>query len=242
MKIQKLIRFYSLFVFIFMSFRLPAAQNNLINQADSLFEQKQFTESFELYHQIYHEQQMASPQMLLKMAFIKEGLNDHMLALYYLIKYYQLTYDEDVLQKIASLAEENELYGYEYDDFTFFMNFYQKYRSIIIYLFLFLSLVFLIITLLVKVYRKRLSINLLILCMVMLVGYAITLNVDPQGNYLIVEKRNSPLMSGPSSASNVYSFLEKGHRLEISGQKDNWFKVHWNNRDLFIKKENVIRL
>jgi uncharacterized protein YgiM (DUF1202 family) len=68
---------------------MRAAETRELVKADSLFEQKKYTESFDLYEQILDEEQLASPKMLLKMAFIKEGLGDYSRALYFLNVYYQ---------------------------------------------------------------------------------------------------------------------------------------------------------
>jgi hypothetical protein len=52
--------------------------------------------------------------MLLKMAFVKEGLGDYSNALYYLNLYYLKTYDKKVLKKMENLAERyHKLEGYE---------------------------------------------------------------------------------------------------------------------------------
>ena len=61
--------------------------------ADSLFEARKYTESFKIYQEI-HGQNQGSPSMLLKMAFIKEGLDDYPAALYYLNQYYLFTSNE----------------------------------------------------------------------------------------------------------------------------------------------------
>jgi hypothetical protein len=96
--------------------------------ADSLFAQKKYTQSFELYHDIQKSDKKTSSAMLLKMAFIKEGLGDYTNALYYLNLYYLKTYNKRVLKKMENLAEQNKLAGYNYDDAEFFLNLYHQYQ------------------------------------------------------------------------------------------------------------------
>ena len=60
--------------------------------------------------------------MLLKIAYIKEGLGDITSAQYYLNEYYLATSNEQALQKMEDLAEANDLKGYQHNDITFFFN------------------------------------------------------------------------------------------------------------------------
>ena len=57
------------------------AQNSLLNTADSLFSQQKYTEALNLYEEIYTSGR-ASSAMLLKMAFIQDGLNNYADALF----------------------------------------------------------------------------------------------------------------------------------------------------------------
>ena len=102
--------------------------NDRLETADSLFTSAMYTEAFDLYYEIYEEEDIASPAMLLRMAFIKEGLNDYVQALYFLKQYQEITGDREVLDKMQEIAEANALYGYEYDDQDFIMGLLSKYR------------------------------------------------------------------------------------------------------------------
>ncbi|MGB3465691.1 MAG: hypothetical protein WBA74_10490, partial [Cyclobacteriaceae bacterium] len=70
------------FSFCALSHSVLADPGDRLTTADSLFQAKKYTESFELYEQIIVEDMAYSPAMLLKMAFIKEGLGDYSNALY----------------------------------------------------------------------------------------------------------------------------------------------------------------
>ena len=89
--------------------------NYLLSNADSLYLKKQYTQSFELYQSLYTDGRY-SPAMLLKMAYIQEGLGHVSLSLYYLNLYYLASGDSQVLNKLQELASKNKLEGYEYSE------------------------------------------------------------------------------------------------------------------------------
>src|SRR5688572_32178846 len=83
-----------------------------LQQADSLYEKKQYTQSLEHYQAIL-ERKEYTPSMLLKMAYIEEGLGRVGQALYYLDLYYLATNDKFVLEKMEELSTKFNLKGYE---------------------------------------------------------------------------------------------------------------------------------
>src|SRR6188768_765420 len=87
----------------------PSAQ--ITKAADSLFHARHYSQSFELYRAIL-DQHYYSPSMLLKMAYIQEGLGHLGRSLYYLNLYYQATDDKQALYKMEDIAEKNKLEGY----------------------------------------------------------------------------------------------------------------------------------
>jgi len=80
---------------VLLTFTNVLAQENEkdIELADSLFNQQKYTQSFEIYNRILKTDNLTSPAMLLKMAYIKEGLGDYSNALYYLNLYYLQTHN-----------------------------------------------------------------------------------------------------------------------------------------------------
>ena len=107
--------------------------SNEIELADSLFTQRKYTQSFEIYDKILKSENMTSPAMLLKMAYIREGLGDFSNALYYLNLYYLQTHNKRALRKMEDLAKSYNLQGYKYTDTEFFMNVFYRYYSAIFY-------------------------------------------------------------------------------------------------------------
>jgi membrane associated rhomboid family serine protease len=88
------------------------ANQTLLNRADSLYNQKKFSEAREVYFQLY-QQGFASPATLLKMALVHEGLGETGQALYFLSAYYRETEDAKAYEKILTLANARGVKGYE---------------------------------------------------------------------------------------------------------------------------------
>ena len=121
-----------------------------LSQADSLFGERKYTESLDIYESITAEDRKASPAMLLRMAYIYEGLGRTSQALISLDNYYRLTSDKKVLTKMTELADQNNLEGYKTSDLDYILNFYDKFR----YLFVLGILAFALL-ILSMMYRKR---------------------------------------------------------------------------------------
>src|SRR5689334_2250894 len=81
----------------FFNYQVVEAQSQQIQQADSLFRSKQYTQSLEVYQAMFKERKY-SPAMLLKMAYIQEGLGKIGQTLYYLKLYHLATDDEQALR------------------------------------------------------------------------------------------------------------------------------------------------
>ncbi len=206
--------------------------------ADSLFEANKYTESFEVYNTVL-EQGDYTPGMLLKMAFIKEGLGDVSGAMYFLNQYYNLTSNKKVLAKLEEIARENQLTGYDFNDVDFFINIYNRYRLQLMGLMIAISLVLFGLILLQKGKTGKrpttpgiayiLSLGLIFY----LLNYGISFDkgiiVDPQ----------TYLMSGPSGGADVIGIIKKGHRVDILGKEGIWIKIKWDNQEVYIRENKI---
>ena len=228
---------------IFLPFQVVIAiaqpANPLLEKADSLFSNQQFTQSFDLYDSIYNYQGEASPAMLLKMAYIKEGLNDVTTAQYYLNEYYLATSNEQALQKMEDLADANDLSGYQHNDITFFFNLYYKnYNWLVIGL-----ITICVILLSVIIYqRKKFKIapwtNGFFL-LLLLGGLFVLVNFGKDYNRGVIIKNNSFIMAAPSSAAELVDVISKGHKVIVNGEKDVWYKIEWQDQEGYVKAKNV---
>ena len=217
----------------FFSQAQPSKQ--ITTAADSLFQARQYSQSFELYKAIL-DQDYYSPSILLKMAYIQEGLGHLGRSLYYLNLYYIATNDKQALYKMEEVAEKNKLEGYTSTEASRLFNVlkenYTRITTILgaLIIFLFTLLLY---------YRFRLhqrpyftAFLLLIVSGVLFLHINFTLH-NSRG---IVTDSSAYLMSGPSAGASVVSVVGEGHQLEITGQEDVWLKVRWMDKDVYVSK------
>ena len=220
-------------------FSFAQVDQELLRKADSLFKEQQFTQSFELYDSMYAFQEEASPAMLLKMAYIKEGLNDITAAQYYLNEYYLVTKNEQALQKMEDLAKANNLSGYEHDDITFlFSLYYQNYNWLVLGV-----IVLCLIMLALIIFQKRRFkmtpwLNGFFL-VVLLAGLFVLVNFGRDYNRGVIIRNNTYIMTAPSSGADLVDVIEKGHKVVVEGKKDVWYKIEWEGQVAYIKAKNV---
>ncbi len=207
--------------------------------ADSLFKAKRYTQSFDLYESILREDRKSSPAMLLKMAYIREGLNNPADALYYLNLYYLKTSDKDVLEKMEKLAGDKGLRGYEFNDFEFFKTiFYRYYQYLIIFLFA-LALLLLALAYHQKFKKHNRPVLPAAGMVVVLILLFYTLNFGLKYDRGIIMEDRTYLMQGPSAGAEVLTIVNKGHRLEIDGEEDVWIRTKWDNRTVYVKNNKL---
>lgn len=241
-------RNFKILIFIFLGllyFQEPSYSQEVTNDlkiADSLFQKKLYTQSLTLYEKIVREEQVASPAMLLKMAFIYESLEDLGKALYTLNNYYELTSDKKVLVKMNEMAQQNNLEGYDTNDFNLFLKFFDENRNYFVLAFFALSV--LILSMILKRKKKleenSLGLTIGLVFSLLLTTYLINFSqLAPKG---IITSANAYLMSGPSAGADLIEITGEGHKVEIVGQKDIWVEIKWKNTRAFIRENNLKEL
>jgi hypothetical protein len=211
-----------------------------LKTADSLFQQKRYTQSLDHYEEILRQHQY-TPAMLLKMAYIHEGLNHIGSSMYYLNLYYIATGDKTVLSKMTELADKYNLEGYETTDSDRFWSFYLQYH-----LYISLALVALLILMLSLVYHTRMKrhqrpIGSFVTLAILAVALAIHTyygTFRPKG---IIADTSTYIMDGPSAGASVIDVVGDGHRVDIIGKKDVWMKIRWEDGIAYVK-ENAVRM
>jgi hypothetical protein len=231
--------FWTTAFFIFIMFKPVKAENvgrDLII-ADSLFEGKKYTESFEVYHSLLTKGYY-SRSMLLKMAFIKEGLGDFTQALYYLDFYAQLTGDVKVLNKMEKIAEEHQLIGYQQTDLDFFLSLLDKFLLYILSLLGAFCLLWIAI-----IYRKKKNglkpVGWGIVLVLNLLALFVLGNYDLKPSRGILMDNHVYLMSAPSSGSQVVEIVSKGHKVEVLKEGDIWTRIRWKNQPVYVRNEKI---
>ena len=216
-----------------------SAQSYSLEKADSLFKQKRYTQSFDIYKSLF-DNKFYTPAMLLKMAFVEEGLNHVANASFYLNLYYRVTQDDAVLTKLKDLAANHRLEGYEFSDGERLYVLYQKHHLLIT-----VALASMIMLLMVAVFIKRLrykssayvSWSLAMVISVMLLAH---LHLGLRQSQAIIARKNTYLMDGPSAGASVIGIVSDGHKVVVKGKHDVWARVQWGNKEVYIKESNLL--
>lgn len=228
---------FALLIFTINGIRAEHVHDEL-RLADSLFSEKKFTQSLERYERLLG-QGYESPAMLLRMAYIEEGLQHYAYALYYLNRYYHLQPDEKVWQKIAALAAQQNVKGYEWTFYEHALTIYQvnRWNWVVVNM-----VIALLLTLLIWFVRnkpvKRFAFFLHSIIIVLLL---VQLNI-PLPRYAIVAQDSIPVMRGPSAGADVLGLIGSGNRLRVVGSADTWVKVRDQNQTGYIRSANLLML
>ena len=209
-----------------------------LNTADSLFQAKRYTQSLEHYDEILRQRQY-TPAMLLKMAYVHEGLNQIGPAMYYLNLYQIATNDESVTAKMDELATKYNLEGYETTDADRFWSFYIDNHFWIT-----LTLAALTILLVSVMYHTRTKLHTRpIASGIAVVALVVVMIVHQQygkeRTRAIIAEATTYVMDGPSAGASVIDVVKDGHRVEVIGKKDVWMKIRWDDEVAYVKEKAV---
>lgn len=207
-----------------------------INQADSLFKKKNYTEAHFFYDSLFNQEKVYTPQMLTKLAFIEEGLGNYSKTLYYL-NYLQFWHPrQDIVLKMDDLAAKHNLSGYTSSDINLLYNYYSNYKTITIGMLIALTALLTSLIVFQKNKNKNTNYGLILLDIVLLGGLFYLANFNPFPQKAIIAKSNSLLMTEPSSASQLVDKVNEGNRVKVLGKKDDWYLVEYNDTTAFVKK------
>ncbi len=231
------IKFSFFIILAFFLFKTPSLSASELNQADSLFAAKKYTEALEIYGNIFQEGQV-SPSMLLKMAFIEEGLENYVEALYYLNLYYVKSGNKKALVKMQEIAQANNLVGYEFTDRDYILNVISKNKLIIQVTLLVFSLILLVY--IIRKFKKNESVRLALSFQVLILAVLLVFNNEMfTTERAIVLNDHTLLRSAPSAAAEPLESIEKGHRVRVLEQSDIWVKIEWNDQSAYLRKGRI---
>lgn len=214
-----------------------AADFSLV-KADSLFAAKQYKEALVIYEHLLYEEDSYSPAMLLKMAFISEGMGDFGQSTKYLSKYYDYNPNPKVITKIKSLTNQTTLYGYEVSDQEKFLKFLLDLKTEITALVVFLGILMLIFAL---VFSKKRQVFFAPAAIFLLLGF-LTNNFLRSPEKAIITGSPTLIMDSPTAAGSLIRKVDVGHRVRIESSVDTWYEVTWNNRRAFIRKDKLSKI
>lgn len=210
-----------------------------LKTADSLFAMAKYTEAESIYKKNYKKDEKNNQYLLLKLAFLAEKTNNYTECLYYLSKLALITPSRRLFEKMDNLAVQQNLSGYEFDDYNYFIIFYRRYGDYIPILLLTLG-AYIVFIMVLKTRRKEPILQFhkvsTIVYLVLLLGIV---NVPSLYKTGIIVNDNTFLREEPSSASGVVELVRKGHKVTIFGSVDHWDRVLWNSRIVYIRKSDL---
>lgn len=235
LKIVKL----SLFLLIFSTAVSAQSNNPMLVRADSLFGQKRYIQSLELYQKLF-ETHRYTPAMLLRMAYVEEGLNNVSRSAYYLNLYYLATQDDDVLVKLEELATKNRLEGYATDETDKMLSFYLTHRELITYILIVLATLTFAIALMQRLKFKNRPAGELVALSIITVLFVLHISQQTLWEKAIISKSNTYVMNGPSAGASVLSIVRDGHRVEVLGKKDVWTKIKLGESEGYVRTSSLL--
>jgi hypothetical protein len=208
-----------------------------LSTADSLFTQRKYTEAFQQYERL-HQQGQVTPAMLLKMAYIKEGLSDFAGALYYLNLHARLTADEETMAKMRRLAERHQLKGYAYNDQEYLVRLLKKYRDEIQWGLLGCCFI-LSVVIFWESHKGRKPAISLFFNLLFLAGLLVLNNgwTDTQKAIIMSD---TTLMTAASAAAEPLEAVRKGHKVQVLQRGDVWTKVRWEGKEAYVRNAKVV--
>ncbi len=228
-----------LFIFLLISQFPPClADQERLNIADSLFATRQYKEALTHYESLLQEDEVYSPAMLLKMAFITEGMGNFPQATYYLSKYYSYNPNPKVIEKIKSLTNQSNLMGYALSDRDQFLRILFDYQQEITSVFALLMVGFLI---MVFVFPSKRN-GFLLPAMCFLLFTFASNNLLRQPDLAIVTGSPSLIMDKPTAAGNLIRKVDAGHRVVIKSSNDIWYEIKWGEKTAYVKKNNLSKI
>ncbi|GAB3648296.1 hypothetical protein GCM10028791_11830 [Echinicola sediminis] len=204
-----------------------------------MFASKNYTEAFKVYENILYQEEAYSPAMLLKMAYITEGLGKNEEATLYLSKYYDFNPSPKVTSKIKALTDQSDLKGYEVSDQAQFFKILTDHQQTITGTIALLLVISLIITVSKNKGQKP---KYYIPSLILLLLAFISNNFLQAPETGIIKESPSIIMDQPTAAGKLIDKVNPGHRVIIESSEDIWYQVQWEGQKAFIKKNSVSKL
>ena len=206
--------------------------------ADSLFDAKRYTQALAKFEGVINNGEY-TPAMLLKMAYIHEGLGNIAETQYFLQLYFLATNDASVHDKMMELADKNNLRGYQIEDQDRAILFLQNNRQYI--LMLIGSLLLLSFALMIYQKRSQKRPKVAFICVSIFSVLLVLSNVAlaREHTYIIIQP-NTYLMSGPSAGSDLVEIVEAGHKIRVKGKKDVWLRALWGDQVVYLREEKLL--
>jgi uncharacterized protein YgiM (DUF1202 family) len=178
--------------------------------------------------------------MLLKMAYIQEGLGQVGQSLYYLRLYELTTHDHQAIEKMQELSNKYSLTGFEDTDSNRLVSWITQN---LVWIQLVLIGILLLLTVIIYLQRrkKQKPYSMALLASLFIIGL-LYVNNFLSNDSVITNQHQVYLMEGPSAGSSVAGIVRDGNQLQVLGKNDIWLKVKWNDKVVFVKENNVLHV
>ncbi|WP_245531107.1 tetratricopeptide repeat protein [Belliella baltica] len=205
-----------------------------------MFKTNNYQEAMAVYENLLQNDEVFSPAMLLKMAYISEGKGDFSKASFYLAKYYDINPNPRVITKIKTLTEQPNLVGYEITDWDRFFKFTSDLQQEITLVFLSLLLISFILLFIFqqKANKPKYYVPSIILIFLVFASN----NFLKRSSTGIVTGSPTIIMDKPTAGGKLIKNVDPGHRVIIKSSKDIWYEIEWGKQKAFVKKESITKL
>lgn len=225
---------------LFLQMAHSQSLNQSLRRGDLAFKNQEYTKAQAIYEQALLESAQVPATVYLKLANIYEQQNELAKVLYYLNKAYERAPDERILKKMSVLAADNGLKGYELNDLNFFVMLYKQYSHFLFMLLVLLGLYIFGVLLYKRLKNQYIPIRQKVFFLFYIIGVVALINLPNSYQSAIVYEDKVFLRTEPSAAAPVADVILKGHRFNVLGSNDNWYRVLWENDFVFIRKQAVM--
>lgn len=215
------------------------AQSIPLNKADSLFTIGRYAQAYKIYQKNFENDPIYNPNLLIKLSFLAEKAKEPAKNLYYLSVLAQKQPSVALLEKMNQTALANNLEGYEFNDFSYFLIFYRRYGGYIPILLLTLGVYVVAVMLIKKKNDERIQKRHKWATIFYLTALFGLLNIPNNYTSGVVRNELTFVRSFPSAAAPVVQVIKRGHKLTIIGTRDHWNRVIWEGKVVFIKKSDL---
>jgi hypothetical protein len=182
------------------------------------------------------------PNELLRYAYLREQKENFAQALFYLNMYALVTHDTETIAVIEQLAARYRLQGYERNDFEWILMKYKQYFPYLLWAVLGIWGSILLVWLGTWWRGGKVLTRYKAIWLVTLVGMLLLLNFYEQNKLAIIAKEETYLMDAPSAGGRLIKMVGQGHRVSILGEEDIWYKIRWQGKNAYIRKNCVWEL
>ncbi len=223
---QILSRFF-LFIFIYLAYDALYAQNKQLISPEVQLKLSAISRQ---------------PAELLRLAYLREQKENFEQALFYLNLYVLTTHDAEALITIEQLAARYRLLGYEHNDLQWLQLKYRQYFNYLLVGVLGLWGGVLLYWVYAWAFGKKILSRYKIIWTITLLAWIGLFNLYQEDKMGIVASEEVYLMDAPSAGGRLLKVISKGHRITILDEQDIWYKIRWQGKLAYLRKNYVWKL